>query len=151
MFIPLNAHTMYVPLACKDAFIHVQNCQCINMLVYRDIHSMCICFQKYIYNILQHCTNTSYTWYRHDCTRLCQVVRIPDVTMNLRLWRLARSDDQHHGLVIMMLPLSANLKRDSGNLKHVPVVMGSVQVPCLCCALWMDCVQLEGPLPAHCR
>ena len=28
--------------------------------------------------VLQHSTYTSYTWFRHVCTRLCQVGRIPD-------------------------------------------------------------------------
>ncbi len=87
--ITLNVHTMYV--SCTDAYIHLQ--KCVNMYIhvntFREMYIQCMSA-----DVLSHCIYTVHTWYKHVCTSLCQVVRIPDTSMPVERNRVIDSTDK---------------------------------------------------------
>ncbi len=67
-FIPLNVHTIYVYTFCRNVYTMY-----IHAYTFREMYIQCMSA-----DVQMHCIYTVHTLYRHVCTRLRQVVRIPD-------------------------------------------------------------------------
>jgi hypothetical protein len=73
---------MFIYFYICTCICHVHTCLYIFRTVCTCLYisrKVCTCLNhEFGVYVLQHSTYTSYTWFRHAYTRLCQVVRIPD-------------------------------------------------------------------------